>query len=127
MPLDRASLERDHPELFAQMRSEFTAAGADAERARIQAVRQQALPGHEALVEGLAFDGRTTGDQAAAAVLAAERTARAAQAAAHAADAPPALPASLAPAGAEVKTKAQQLAEAQAHVRQHGGDVVAAL
>lgn len=128
MPLDRASLERDHPELFAAMRAEFTAAGAESERVRILAVRQQTLPGHEALIETLAFDGKTSGPEAAAAVLAAEREARSTQARAHAADAPTAVPASAAPtAEAATKTKAEQVAEARSYVAQHGGDIVAAL
>lgn len=52
---------------------EFRAEGATAERARIQAVLAQQLPGHEALVQSLAFDGKTTGPEAAVAVLNAER------------------------------------------------------
>ena len=88
--LTRESLERDHAALYGQIRSDAMAEGATQERARIQAVRAQALPGHEALIETLAFDGKTTGDQAAAAVLAAERQAIAARA--HAADAPNAAP-----------------------------------
>lgn len=73
------------------------AEGAAAERQRITDVRAQSLPGHEALVERLAMDGKTTGPEAAAAVLAAERSARAAAAAAHHRDAPAAAPASPAP------------------------------
>lgn len=90
--LTRESLERDHAALYGQIRSEALAEGATQERARIQAVRAQALPGHDALIEQLAFDGKTTGDQAAAAVLAAERSAIAARGKAHASDAPPAAP-----------------------------------
>lgn len=91
--LTREALERDHAALYGQIRTELLAEGATQERARIQAVRAQSLPGHEALIEKLAFDGRTTGEQAAVAVLAAERGTVAAAAAAHAADAPPAAPA----------------------------------
>lgn len=54
-------------------RADGHAAGAAAERQRITDVRAQSLPGHEALVERLAFDGVTTGAQAAAAVITAER------------------------------------------------------
>jgi len=50
----------------------FTA-GAECERARIQAVQEQLMPGHEALIETLKFDGKTTGEQAAVQILAAER------------------------------------------------------
>jgi hypothetical protein len=98
--LNRESLERDHPALVAQLRTEFQAAGAAAERDRIAAVRAQSLPGHEALVEQLAADGKTSGPEAAAAIVAAERNARTAQAKALAGDAPAAAPHSTAPAAA---------------------------
>lgn len=91
-PITRETLEREHPALFAQMRTEFNAAGAAAEIARVQAVREASLPGHEKLIEQLAADGKTTGAEAAAQVLAAERGARQAQASAHASDAPAAAP-----------------------------------
>lgn len=47
--------------------------GAKAERERIQAVQAQSMPGHEALIEQLKFDGKTTGPEAAVQVLAAEK------------------------------------------------------
>lgn len=126
--ITRAALEADHPALFGALRDEFTAAGASAERARIQAVRGQVLAGHEALIETLAFDGLTTGPEAAAAVLAAERELRTAHARAHAADAP--RPAADSPAPDEsqsAKSRLEQVAEAKAHMAAHGGDIVAAL
>lgn len=48
--------------------------GAQAERARIQAVLETSMPGHESLVKTLAFDGKTTGPEAAQQVLAAVKT-----------------------------------------------------
>lgn len=48
--------------------------GATAERTRIQGVRAQTMKGHEALIETLAFDGKTTAEQAAVQVLAAEKS-----------------------------------------------------
>lgn len=99
--LTRESLERDHAALYGQIRSDAIAEGAAQERARIQAVRAQTLPGHEALIETLAFDGKTTGPEAAAAVLAAERSAIAARGMAHAADAPNAAPSGAAGAHTE--------------------------
>ena len=51
-------------------------AGAAAERERIKAVRDQLIPGHEALIESLMFDGETTGPEAAVKVLAAEKAVR---------------------------------------------------
>jgi signal peptide peptidase SppA len=70
-PMDLATLKKDHPELAASIAAEAAAA----ERARIQGVLGVALPGHEALVEDMAFDGRTSPGDAALAVNTAERTA----------------------------------------------------
>ncbi|MFM2054249.1 MAG: hypothetical protein RL456_2286 [Pseudomonadota bacterium] len=103
-PLTRESFEQDHAALYGQIRSEALAEGAAQERARIQAVRALAMPGHEALVEKLAFDGKTTGPEAAMAIVTAQREAAAAQALAHAKDAPPAAP-SGAKGAAELDTK----------------------
>ena len=80
-----AKFAAEHPEAHALV----LAAGATAERDRIKAVREQSMPGHEALVEQLAMDGKTTGPEAAVAVLAAERARAAGAAAGRAADAPP--------------------------------------
>lgn len=126
-PLTRASLEAEHPALFAQLRTEFTAAGAAAEIQRAAAVRAQSLPGHEQLIEQLVADGKTTGDQAAAAVLAAERSTREAAARAHAADAPAAVKPGAAPEDKGSKTKAEQADEARAYASEHGIGFVAAL
>ncbi len=51
-------------------------AGAQAEADRIKAVEAQLIPGHEDLIAELKADGVTTGDQAAAKVLAAEKLVR---------------------------------------------------
>lgn len=136
--MDRATLELQHPALFAQLQSEFTAtataaatatataAGAAAERQRIADVRAQFLTGHEALIETLAADGKTTGPEAAMAVLAVERTRASGAAAAHFADAPPAASHAAAPSDAK-KTPAVQAAEATALAKSKGISVVAAL
>lgn len=143
--MDRATLEQQHPALFAQLQAEIsatataasaaalttatataTAAGAAAERDRIAAVRAQTLPGHEALVESLAFDGKTTGPEAAMLVMAAERSRIAGAAAAHAADAPNPAPHSSAPSDA-TKTRDAKAAEATALAKTEGISVVAAL
>lgn len=58
-----------HAAALAAARAE----GAEAERKRIAEVRAQAMPGHEALIEELAADGKTTGPEAAVKVLAAEK------------------------------------------------------
>ena len=128
--MDRETLEKQHPALFAQLQTEFTAsgnaAGAAAEAQRISDVRAQTLPGHEALVEKLAFDGKTTGPEAAMAVMAAERARIGAAAAAHMADAPPPASQSSAPADTE-KTQDAKAAEASALAKTEGISVVAAL
>ena len=128
--MDRATLEQQHPALFAQLKTDFSAegnaAGAAAERQRMADVRAQALPGHEALIETLAADGATTGPQAAMAVLAAERTRAAGAAAAHFADAPLAAPHAAAPSDA-AKSSDDKAAEASALAKDKGISVVAAL
>lgn len=65
-------LRADHPGIV----NELLAEGARGERERIQAVEAQGMPGHEDLIAGLKFDGRTTGPEAAVAVLAAEKQIR---------------------------------------------------
>jgi capsid assembly protease len=101
------------------------AEGAAAERQRIADVRAQSLPGHEALIERLAFDGKTTGPEAATVVLKAERDARAKQAADLKSDAPQPLP--LVPAAAveqpaaKAMTKQELDAAAKKHMAAHPG------
>lgn len=110
MPLTMEKLRADHSELVAAIESAarsvmITAAdlqtqvdaarneGVAGERARIQAVEAQLIPGHEALIATLKFDGKTTGPEAAAAVVAAEKGVRTAHLAAMEADTPPVVPA----------------------------------
>lgn len=129
-PVTRESLERDHAALFASLRTEFMAAGAAGEQARIQAVQAQGalLPGHAALVAALSADGKTTGPEAAMALLAAEAKARGNAAQAHAADAPNPVPASTAPEASGVTlTKAEQTEQARAYAAENGISFVAAL
>lgn len=100
-------------------RAEGHAAGAAAERQRIADVRAQSLPGHEALVERLAFDGVTTGAQAAAAVITAERERIAAQGTALRNEAPQ--PLALVPGATVTKPegKAMSSAELDAAAKKH--------
>lgn len=94
-------------ELRAQLAPEFKALeetayakgkseGASAERDRIKAVEAQGenLPGHEALIQEMKFDGKTTGPEAAVKVLAAEKTKKAERVRDIRADAPKPVPAS---------------------------------
>lgn len=69
-------LETEAPDLLKQIQDSARADGAEAERNRIQAVLAQALPGHEKLAETLAFDGKTTGPEAAVSILGAEKELR---------------------------------------------------
>lgn len=128
-PITRASLEQDHAALFAQVRAEFSQIGATQERERIQAVLAvgDGLPGHEKLLGTLAYDGQTTAAAAAVQVLGAEKAARAAAVKAHADDAPPPAKASATPPDKGAKSKDQQLVEAQAHAKEKGVTLVAAL
>jgi len=81
MAIDRKFLNDNHAELVAAILGEGRAEGvklgraegATAERERIQAVFGVSMPGHAELVKTLAFDGKTTGPEAAMQVLAAER------------------------------------------------------
>jgi capsid assembly protease len=82
-----AKFVAENPEAAVLLRAE----GAAGERGRIQAVRGQLLAGHEKLIEQLAFDGKTTGPEAAVAVLNAERTLAATRVSDIAADTPPPL------------------------------------
>lgn len=62
---------------FNDGHDEGVQAGAEAERKRIQGVEAQSIPGHEALIAGMKFDGKTTGPEAAVEVLKAEKSLRA--------------------------------------------------
>lgn len=126
-PITRESFERDHAALFAQIRNEGLAAGADAERARIQAVLAvgDGLPGHAAVLQAMAFDGKSTEADATKAVLNAEKQARASAAKAHADDAPDAAAPSVVPK--DGATDAAALTEqAKALAKEKGIDLVAA-
>ncbi len=128
-PITRASFEQDHAPLFAQLRGEFTNLGATQERERIQAVMALGanLPGHDKLLATMAFDGKTTAPEASMAVLKAEGDARAAAIKAHQDDAPKPAQASATPPDKGAKSKAEQVAEAQAHAKAKGIDLVSAL
>lgn len=77
-------LAAEHPEAAATLRAE----GASAERDRIKAIEEQLVPGHEALVNSMKFDGKSNAGDVAIAVLAAEKASREAAASAMAKDAP---------------------------------------
>jgi hypothetical protein len=74
--IDSKACQRGKQEGLEQGRTEGEASGADAERKRIQSVEAQLIPGHEALISTLKYDGKTTGPEAAVQVLDAERKLR---------------------------------------------------
>lgn len=125
MPITREQLAAEAPDVLAAIQAE----GASAERQRIQDVEAQAIPGHEALIASLKFDGKSTAGDAAMAVLAAEKQARTKQAAKLAGDAPAPLP--LVPAATvepKADTRADLDAKAKAYQAAHPGtDYVAAV
>lgn len=94
--INRDFILANHPDIAEAFRTEgFTrgeeaglAAGATAERDRILAVEAQTMPGHEALINALKADGKTTGPEAAVQVLAAEKARKGVQLATLRADAP---------------------------------------
>ena len=108
------TLKAEYPELVEAITAEATegmaaavdaamVAGAQSERDRIAAVRATAIPGHEALIEAVAFDGVSTAADAALAIVGAEKQLRIGAAAVLDAEAPPLVPAIDADAAA-VKT-----------------------
>ncbi|MCB4365410.1 S49 family peptidase [Hydrogenophaga taeniospiralis] len=84
MTITREQIAAEAPELLQALMAE----GASAERERIQAVEAQLIPGHEALIASLKFDGKSGPGEAAMAINAAERNLRTAAAQAAAAEAP---------------------------------------
>lgn len=121
--MTKDELQAQHPTLAAELRAD----GAKAERDRIQSIEAQTIPGHEALITSLKFDGKSSAGDAALAVLAAEKTARAAHATASANDAP--LPVATAPAATTAtttnatteKSREQLDTEAKAHMAANPG------
>lgn len=92
--LTREQLAAQEPALLTAVLAE----GAATERARIQAVEGALIPGHEALIASMKFDGKSSGGDAALAVNAAERALRATAAATLAKDAPNPVPPAATPA-----------------------------
>jgi signal peptide peptidase SppA len=97
--MDKETLLKEHPELAAALinegvekgKAEGLKEGAAAELQRIKDVEASGLPGHEALISELKFDGKTTGGEASQKVLTAEKQNRANVLANIKEDAPPAL------------------------------------
>jgi hypothetical protein len=81
MEITLEKIKSEYPDianaLVSEGKIEGMKEGAQAERDRIAAVRAQALPGHERLIEDMVNDGTTTGEQAAVRILQAEKQIRA--------------------------------------------------
>lgn len=75
--MDIEELKAKHPELYAQVQAASASQASAAETKRVQDVMAQSMPGHEALIETMVKDGKTTGPEAAVAVLAAVKAANA--------------------------------------------------
>lgn len=72
-----ASLKAEHETALTATATASAAGAADAERARILGIQAHSEPGAEALVADMVADGKTTPDQAAGRVLAAQKERRA--------------------------------------------------
>lgn len=105
--MDLQTLKKDHSDLveaivkealtgmeekLAKAKADGMAEGAAAEQERIKGVRLQLVPGHEALVEQMAFDGKSTAADTAMAIVAAEKVLRTGQAESFVAGAAPIIP-----------------------------------
>lgn len=71
--MDLETLKAEHPDLVQAIRNEAMAEGATQERARIQAIEDIAVAGHEALVNAAKFDGKTTAEALAVQILKADK------------------------------------------------------
>lgn len=107
--MNREELQAAAPELVQSLLAEGRTEGATAERERILGIEAHALPGHDALINELKADGKTTPDQAAARVLGAEKQKLSGMRQQIAADAPAPVPVSQ-PVAAPVKLTAREAA-----------------
>lgn len=98
--ITRDTIASDYPDIAKAFTDDGYAAGliagraqgAEAERNRIQGIEALAMPGHDALIAQLKFDGATTAAEAALQIIAAEKQTRTAMAAKIVADTPPPVP-----------------------------------
>lgn len=66
-------IKAEHPAVAQALIAEGREEGAKAERERIRGVEAVALPGYEAIVDEAKFDGKSTGDQVAGRIVAAQK------------------------------------------------------
>lgn len=72
-PMDIETLKAEHPELVEAIRNEAMSEGIAQERARIQAIEDIAVAGHEDMVQSAKFDNAITAEQLAVAILKADK------------------------------------------------------
>ena len=82
--LDITAIKEQYPEIVGALQAE----GAEAERARIADCESVALAGHEAIVNSMKLDGKSTGSDVARAIITAEKTLQASHAKAFVDNAP---------------------------------------
>lgn len=85
-PMTLEKLKAEHPEIVEAIRNEAMNEGAEKERARVKAIEEIAIAGHEELVAKAKFDEPMTAEQLAVAILKADKAKNAAALAARAAD-----------------------------------------
>jgi hypothetical protein len=128
--MDLNTLKTEHPDTYnailEQGRSEGHTQGATAERERILGIETHAGPGHAELITEMKADGKTTPDQAAARILAAERASLAKAGADLRSDAPTPVPSADTPTNQE-GDKDALVAKARALSKEKGITLVAAL
>ena len=71
--MDIETLKAEHPELVEAIRNEAMNEGIAQERARIQAIEDIAVAGHEEMVQAAKFDKAITAEQLAVAILKADK------------------------------------------------------
>ena len=71
--MDLEKLKSDYPDLVRAIRNEALSEGAANERARIQAIEEIAMAGHESMVNAAKFDGVTTAEMLAIQMIKAEK------------------------------------------------------
>jgi hypothetical protein len=74
--MEKAAFDKGFAEGLAKGTDDGLKAGSEKERSRIKAVEDSSLPGHEALIASMKYDGITTAETAAIKILRAEKTLR---------------------------------------------------
>ncbi|MDO9105222.1 MAG: S49 family peptidase [Methylovulum sp.] len=110
--MTKDELMQQHPDLVKAIADEShtagVAVGRQQERERIQGIEGLAMPGHDALIAQLKFDGITTAEQAAVKILHAEKQTREQMANDYRDDAPRPLPAPNAPLSGDDQPEAKE-------------------